>query len=72
MSMVDIFYPHMYPAQMDMSKSTGYRAVEELLKAQSTQAALRRQFEEARLSEITLVQREVRHKTLGRVLPCCR
>jgi hypothetical protein len=45
-------------AQMDMSKSTGYRAVEELLKAQSTQAALRRQFEEARLSEMTLAQRE--------------
>ena len=25
-----------FPAQMDMSKITGYRAVEELLKAQST------------------------------------
>ncbi|CAI8051807.1 hypothetical protein GBAR_LOCUS28359, partial [Geodia barretti] len=48
----------MAKAQMGMSKSTGYRAVEELLKAQSTQAALRRQFEEARLSEMTLVQRE--------------
>ena len=47
-------------AQMDMSKSTGYRAVEELLKAQSTHTSLRRQFEEARVSEMTLAQREVR------------
>ena len=55
--MIDIFAT---PAQMDMSKSVGYRAVEELLKAQSTHTALRRQFEEARVAEMTLVQREVR------------
>ena len=49
---------------MDMSKSTGYRAVEELLKAQSTHTSLRRQFEEARVSEMTLAQREVRGESL--------
>ena len=45
---------------MDMSRSAGYRAVEELLKAQSTHMSLRRQYEEARQSEMTLAQREVR------------
>ena len=46
-------------AQMDMSKSAGFRAVEELLKAQKTHMSLRKQFEEARLSEMTLAHREV-------------
>ena len=46
-------------AQMDMTKSTGYRAVEELLKAQATHTTLRRQFEGARVNEITLAKREV-------------
>ena len=44
---------------MDMTKSTGYRAVEELLKAQATHMALKKQFEEARVTEMTLAQREV-------------
>ena len=53
-------------AQMDMTRSTGYRAVEELLKAQSTHMTLKRQFEEARVSEMTLAQREVREGGRGR------
>ena len=51
---------------MDMSRSAGYRAVEELLKAQSTHMSLRRQYEEARQSEMTLAQREVRREGGGR------
>ncbi len=38
-------------AQMDETKSLGYRAVEELLRAQATQARLRRQFVMSSLKE---------------------
>ena len=47
---------------MDMTKSAGYRAVEELLKAQTTHMTLRKQFEGARVNEMTLAQREVRSR----------
>ena len=47
-------------AQMDMTKSAGYRAVEELLKAQTTHMSLRKQFEGARVNEMTQAHREVR------------
>ena len=56
-----MYMHNMYVAQMDMTKSSGYRAVEELLKAQTTHMALRRQFEGARATEMTLVQREVNY-----------
>ena len=36
---------------MDMRKTPAYRAVEELLKAQNTHMTLKRQFEEAKLTE---------------------
>ena len=52
-------------AQMDMTKSTGFRAVEELLKAQSTHMTLKKQFEGARVTEMTLAHREVRKKSGG-------
>ena len=38
-------------AQMDMTKSPGYLAAEELLRAQATHVKLSRQFQEARLKE---------------------
>eukprot|EP00731_Ephydatia_muelleri_P031656 Em0023g163a len=40
-----------YRAQMDMTKSPGYLAAEELLRAQATHVKLSRQFQEARLKE---------------------
>eukprot|EP00731_Ephydatia_muelleri_P031647 Em0023g154a len=40
-----------YKAQMDMTKSPGYLAAEELLRAQATHVKLSRQFQEARLKE---------------------
>ena len=39
------------PAQMDMSKSAAFRAVEELLKAQETHTKLKRQFEKSKHTE---------------------
>lgn len=44
-----ILYPDI--AQMDETKSLGYRAVEELMRAQTTQAHLRRQFVMSSLKE---------------------
>ena len=55
---------------MDMTKSTGYRAVEELLKAQATHMALKKQFEVARVTEMTLAQREVTVMSYQRVRNC--
>ena len=57
-----VFIASLCLAQMDMTKSAGYRAVEELLKAQTTHMTLRKQFEGARVNEITLAQREVRSR----------
>ncbi len=63
---------HTYTAQMDMSKSPGYRAVEELLKAQSTHMKLRRQFEEERLRKDLTEMKEVASQHLGCVcVPAC-
>lgn len=47
-----------YIAQMDESKSLAFRAMEELLKAQSTQSQLKRQFVMAELRESITVKRE--------------
>ena len=46
-------------AQMDMTKTPAFRAVEELLKAQNTHMKLRREFEEAKLSEDIVAMKEV-------------
>ena len=46
-------------AQMDMTKTPAFRAVEELLKAQKTHMKLRREFEEAKLSEDIVAMKEV-------------
>ena len=58
-------------AQMDMSKSAGFLAVEELVKAQETHMRLKRQFQEAQMDEdiknrrqvsyMYIVQGEVQH-----------
>lgn len=50
---------HTYAAQMDMTKTPAFRAVEELLKAQNTHMKLRREFEEAKLSEDIVAMKEV-------------
>ena len=50
-------------AQMDMSKSPEYLAVEELLKAQDTHMKLKRQFQETQLKEIIAKRQEVRKGT---------
>ena len=44
---------------MDMTKTPAFRAVEELLKAQNTHMKLRREFEEAKLSEDITAMKEV-------------
>ena len=44
---------------MDMTKTPAFRAVEELLKAQDTHMKLRREFEEAKLSEDIVAMKEV-------------
>lgn len=46
-------------AQMDMSKSTAFLAVEELVKAQETHMRLKRQFQEAQLDEDIKNRRQV-------------
>ena len=46
-------------AQMDMSKSAGFLAVEELVKAQETHMRLKRQFQEAQLDEDIKNRRQV-------------
>ena len=46
-------------AQMDMSKSAGFLAVEELVKAQETHMRLKRQFQEAQLDEDIKSRRQV-------------
>ncbi len=45
-------------AQMDCTKSLGYRAVEELLRAQTTQSRLKRQFMMSSLKEESEKKRE--------------
>ena len=47
-------------AQMDMSKSAAFLAVEELIKAQETHMRLKRQFQEAKLEEDIKTRKEVR------------
>lgn len=46
---------------MDMTKTPAFRAVEELVRAQNTHMKLRREFEEAKLSEDIAEMKEVRH-----------
>ena len=46
-------------AQMDMSKSAAFLAVEELVKAQQTHMRLKRQFQEAKLEEDIKNRRQV-------------
>lgn len=46
-------------AQLDMSKSPGYLALEELLKAQDTHMKLKRQFQEEKIKEFIRKRREV-------------
>lgn len=48
-------------AQMDMSKSAAFLAVEELVKAQKTHMRLKRQFQEAKLEEDIKSRRQVRY-----------
>ena len=45
---------------MDMSKSPGYLAVEELVKAQKTHMKLQREFQQSMLEESIEERREVR------------
>ena len=52
-----VFY--IFIAQLDMSKSPGYLAVEELLKAQDTHMKLKRQFEEEKMREFLKKRWEV-------------
>lgn len=47
-------------AQLDMSKSPGFLAIEELLKAQDTHMKLKRQFQEEQIKEAIRKRREVR------------
>ena len=47
-------------AQMDMSKSAAFLAVEELVKAQQTHMRLKRQFQEAKMEEDIKNRRQVR------------
>ena len=54
-------------AQMDMSKSAAFLAVEELVKAQKTHMRLKRQFQEAKLQEDIKNRREVRASLSGGV-----
>ena len=46
-------------AQMDMSKSAGFLAVEQLVKAQETHMRLKRQFQEAQMEEDIKSRRQV-------------
>lgn len=46
-------------AQMDMSKSAGFLAVEELVRAQETHMRLKRQFQEAQMDEDIKNRRQV-------------
>lgn len=58
-SIIIVVYTH--TAQMDMTKTPAFRAVEELVRAQNTHMKLRREFEEAKLSEDIAEMKEVRH-----------
>jgi len=49
----------LYIAQLDMRKSAGLLALEELLKAQETQMKLNRQFQHDRMKDLIRRRREV-------------
>ncbi len=51
--------PLFHTAQLDMSKSPGFLAVEELLKAQDTHMKLKRQFQEEQVKEAIATRRQV-------------
>ena len=50
-------------AQMDMSKSAAFLAVEELIKAQDTHMRLKRQFQEAKMEEDIKTRKEVKNES---------
>ena len=51
----------LFTAQLDMSRSPEFLAVEELLKAQDTHMKLKRQFQETQIKEALAKRQEVKN-----------